>query len=195
MLYFLFQLFAGYLSGCTIYGIFGDAIVAVTPQCGYWMKDGTTSTGNYVLFLAILDLLLLLCVYAVGLDGRASSIFGPITSSLLVALSYSLVIFTGIGFSAFSVSTNPNDDQGLVGYEYLGINPAFCTAAAAVWNQSDVDTPANWAAGLGYCYAGLLVGIIIHTLYYYASLPAVANFDNQDEEIARNKLMLDIKVV
>ena len=191
ILYVLFQLFGGFLAIKALDGVYeGTALATSSGKCGYWMTD-SSSGGAAVMFDGFFDLIYLFFVYALAIDARASSVFGPGFGSFLLAFSYGTLTYVAKGFNALQNSNaSANPSQVYTGYTW-GENYVFCVMSDALYTSNDV-VPDEWAQGGGVAFGGILVSVFIHTLLYYALLPLTNFREHQDEEIARNKMLLKI---
>lgn len=190
--YLLVQFFGGFLAIITLNNIYaGSELALELGNCGYWQTNNS-SPGNYVVFDMLFDVVFLFFVYALAINARASSVFGPGFGSFLFAFSYGTLTYFSKGFG--TLKDNSTDDASsndlYTGYSWSE-NVVFCLMSNAVNRFNDVHT-SNFNDGGGLAVGGLVLGILIHSLLHYALLMRGSSLDNQEEELTRNKMMLKL---
>ena len=192
--YVLVQMFGGFMATVALNNIFaGSELARESGTCGYWETDNS-SPGTYVVFEMFFDVLFLFFDYALAINARASSVFGPGFGSFLFAFSYGTLTFISKGFNTLkdinTDDTSTSNPQQYTGYTWSE-NVVFCVMSNTLYNWNDVEIT-NFAMGGGLSFGGLVLGITIHSLLHYALLMRGSSFDNQEEELTRNKMMLKL---
>lgn len=137
--------------------------------CGYSDQLDNFNGGYMLVYFMMVFYFLLFLIHRVAMEPRHSSLFGPLTTTVLTGLSYAMVAYACIGFSSFGVYVTPN--------------PAICTASYNGYTRTNTSDLNN---SLGAIMSW--VGALFAMLFFFATERIMKPHYNATakEELTRN---------